>query len=355
MTVQNKYLLHIFIKAILFTFLFVAALSLLSLVGLFGFAYHQFSIFATEAHTSLGEVRSVVSSGLQTPVEPNNNQVNFLILGVDSLDNRGEAPPLTDTMMLVSLHLQTGKISMLSLPRDLWSDDYQTKINALYAYGSDRYPERPELFPTEVISAMTNQPIQYSLVISMDQVAEIIDLLGGIEVEVTEGFTDSEFPRSDVNIQTERDPAVLYKTVTFETGKQILNGERALEFIRSRHSSGDQGNDIARSLRQQQVMTAVMTTLKQRKTITNPVVLGKLYAYYQQRFAQILPMTQLVAIAKVLFPVRNQIELQQNQISVYPDDPEGIIYHPPSEITQNVWVYQIRDKQLFQEKIKEQL
>ncbi len=355
MTAQNRSTLILFLKAMLFTFLFVAVFTVISLGALSIFTFRQYQLFTQNAHTNWSELQTTFFNGRHETLQTHQYQLHFLILGVDSLANRGDIPPLTDTMMLVSVHTDTGKISMISLPRDLWSEEYLTKINALYAYGIDRYPEAPEQFPTEVISQMTGVSIQYPLVISMDHVAEIIDILGGIEINVEEGFTDPEFPRSDVDIQTEHDPAVLYKTVTFEPGKQIMNGERALEFIRSRHSEGDQGTDVARGQRQQQVIMALIATLKQKRTLTNPVVLGKLYAYYQTNFAHYFPMTQAIALAKVLYPVRNQIEFQQNQISVYPDDPEGIIYHPPIQTTQSVWVYKIRDLELFQQTIQEQL
>ena len=355
MTTQDRSTLMLFLKATLVTFLFVAFFTGTSLLGVTLYAFHQYQVFTQHAHTTGQELATLFQTGWHEPLQAEDNQVHFLILGVDTLANRGDVPPLTDTMMLVSVHTDTGKISMLSLPRDLWSEAYQTKINALYAYGLDRYPGQPEKFPTEVLSEMTGVAIQYPLVISMDHVAEIIDLLGGIEVDVQTGFTDPEFPRSDVDIQTEHDPAVLYKTVTFEPGKQILNGERALEFIRSRHSEGDQGTDVARGQRQQQVIMALVSALRQKKTLTNPVVLGKLYAYYQTNFNHYFPLTQAIALLKVLYPVRNQIEFQQHQLTIYPDDPEGIIYHPPTETTQNIWVYQVRDEQLFQQTIQEQL
>ncbi len=344
--------INLFLKAISITLGFVFLFIFLTLT-IFGFyAYGKFNTFAQVSGTSYSELKTAFDQGWsQTPMVTDGHK-NILILGVDSLEMRGDVPPLTDTMILASIDTTTGKINMLSLPRDLWSADYQTKINALLAYGYERDESQPTAFPTQVLSEMTGTPIHHTVVLSMDQVAEVIDLLGGIDVDVQQGFTDTEFPRSDVDIYTETDPEKLYETVSFEAGKQTMDGQTALKFIRSRHSGDEEGTDDARAFRQQQVILAVISKLKQRNVLTDPVKLGNLFAFYKTNYESVISLPELIATAKVLYPHRNSIEFVTHSLSVYPDDEEGVIYHPePSYKYQNQWVYEVVDFGQFTKEI----
>lgn len=342
-----------FFKASALTFIFLLSFVIITIVAGGLFAYSKVITFTNSAQITINELKQTIFQGLNQPVVSSENKINFLILGVDSLKTRGDIPPLTDTMMLVSLDLSTGKITTLPFPRDLWSDEYKTKINALYAYGQDKYPDHPERFPTEVVSDWTGLTIHYPIVLSMEQVSDVIDLLGGIEVNVQQGFIDTQFPRPDVDVTIERDPEKLYMTVEFEQGKQIMSGQKALQYIRSRHSENlDTGTDNARAQRQQQVIQSVIDRVKQQEVLFNPTLLGSLYRYYLDNFENVLPTTQLIAIAKQIYPVRNQISFISKQLSVYPDDENGQIYHPPTWQTQNQWVYTIRDVDKFPEQVK---
>ena len=115
----------------------------------------------------------------------------------------------------------------------------------------------------------------------------IIDLLGGITVDVSEGFTDTEFPRDDVDLTTAKTHDELYETVTFKTGNQDMDGVTALKYIRSRKSTNlEQGTDIARSERQQQVLTALVNKLLSFSVIRDTDTLAELYLYYNTEFDQ---------------------------------------------------------------------
>ncbi|MDH5533652.1 MAG: LCP family protein, partial [Candidatus Pacebacteria bacterium] len=241
----------------------------------------------------------------------------------------------------------TAQIQTLSFPRDLWHDGYQTRINALYFYGQERYPENPQQFPTEVISEMTGIDIHHTLVLSFEQVSQLIDLLGGIEVDVPVAFIDEEFPRTDVDVTVVRDPKLLYKTIEFKQGKQIMNGETSLEYVRSRKSGDDEGTDIARGSRQQLLIEALIGKLKQKDTLTNFALLGKLYTFYEENFAQVISIEEIVSLSKKLYPMRDNLSFVGNSLSIYPENEYGVIWHPPEWQYRGEWVYAIRDAAEF--------
>lgn len=311
--------------------------------------------FAHASDLSTSELLSYGVAGLTRQPQQHQGRVTFLVLGLDELSTRGDAPVLSDTIMLLSLKLADGTLAAVSLPRDLWLEDYQTKINSLYWYGQERFPDRPETFPEQVISDLVALPIDHTLIVTMNQLAELVDLVGGIEVTITEGFTDPLFPRPDVDVTVEKDPEVLYKTVTFESGTQVLNGERALEYVRSRKSTGTQGSDDARALRQQQVIAALMHQLSQPSTVTNTTVASSLLKFYQTNYATQLPLSEVLAIGRVIFPFRDQLTLQGQGLSVAPADPQGVLTHPPESRYNGQWVYTYRSLPALQHEIKTKL
>lgn len=345
--------------ALLFTFslsivLALIFLSLTALAGI-GLAFGQLNRFSQAAQTTpVALISTVVSGWHKTPVQTQGRK-NILVLGTDSLATRGDAPHLTDTILIISLDLQTGKSIALSLPRDLYSEKYQRRINALYAMAKDQDLIPPEQLPTQEISELTGVPLHHTVIVSLDDVAELIELVGGVEVDVKEGFIDYQFPRTDVDVTRERDPAKLYETVEFKPGKQTMNGETALKYIRSRKSQGSEGSDNARSVRQQQVIEAVLqkiTTLRPESDLDR---IARLYHYYQVTFAQYFSPTEAVATARVLLPLRDSITFTGQSLSVFPENPAGVIYHPPTTTTNGAWLYKIRNLQNFRQEVQTKL
>ncbi|MBU2543241.1 LCP family protein [Patescibacteria group bacterium] len=343
---------QIFIKASLLAL--PLSLTMLA-ITVIAFVNYKLNIFVKTAGINKKDFIQTLKTGWrQTPVATASHK-NLLVLGLDSLTTRGNSAPLTDSMMLISLNLENGQITTLPLPRDLWSDEYQTKINALYTYGLDRYPKHPEKFPQEVVSALTSIPIHHTVVISMSTVAQLVDLVGGVEVEVKQSFIDEEFPRTDVDVTTETDPKKLYETIEFQAGKQLMDGATSLKYLRSRHGNNNQNTDNDRSKRQQAVIQALAKKLINAQTLLDTSLAGQLYKYYLENFSQNLSPAELIATARKLLPVRNNISLKNESLSVYPDDPEGIIEHPLQYLYDGQWVYVIRDNAEFKTEIQAKL
>ncbi len=286
-----------------------------------------------------------------------NNQLTLMVLGIDTLSQREGSSPLTDTLLLTQIDLDQAVITTISLPRDLWSEAYQTKINALYTYGFNRFPGNPEKFPTMVLEKWTQQEIDRTIIISLEQLGQLIDLVGGIEIEVEQGFSDPKFPRTDVDVTQVSDPDKLYETVKFEKGQELMSGQRALKYIRSRHSQDDAGTDLARNSRQQQVINSLISKLSRAKIYwQQPALAGKLLNYYQENFDQYFATSDLMAIGFELGPNLAQLKFKAYTLPVYPDNKDGIIVHPePAPEYQDQWIYLLKDKDEFASFIQDKL
>jgi LCP family protein required for cell wall assembly len=356
---------NLILKAIGVTFLFLLLFTVVSLVGVGFWAKKEAQLFTQAAGVSVPDLVTQLHSGWQSTPTVTNNKKVILVLGLDSLETRGDQLPLTDTMMLISIDTTNLEVRTLPLPRDLYHDGYQTKINALYTYGLERDPTNPAALSTQAVQDMTGLTIHHTVVVTLDQLASLIDLLDGIVVNVPEAFTDSEFPRPDVDVTTVHDPQLLYQTVSFEVGEQSMNGERALQYIRSRHATGDTGTDNSRGERQQLVIQGIVAKILSKYVLLNPTRLGQLYAFYQHNFAQYISLSELMGTARVIYEQHSsETELKElspkflgQHLSLYPDDPQGVIEHPPVQKNkyQNQWVYIVKNPEAFALEVQSKL
>jgi len=191
-----------------------------------------------------------------------NGRTNMLILGIGG--NGHTASDLTDTMIVLSVDKRTGSLAMITLPRDLWSDTLKDKINSAYHYGEAQKAGGGRVLAKSIAAEVTGLPIHYSLVIDFDGFKKIIDLVGGIDIMVSEEFTDTQYPvEGRENDDCDGDPilACRFKTIHFNSGLEHMDGTVALMYVRSRHATGSEGSDFARGKRQQDVLLALKQKL----------------------------------------------------------------------------------------------
>ena len=132
------------------------------------------------------------------------------------------------------------------------------------------------------VEEIVGLPVHYALVIDFSGFKEIIDVLGGIEVDVERSFVDEKYPiPGKENDECEGDPEFKcrYETLSFEKGKVTMDGETALKFVRSRNAEGDEGTDLARAARQQKVIVALKNKILSLKILLSP---KKLLAVYDE-------------------------------------------------------------------------
>ncbi len=233
-------LLSLFVLVIYGVFIFLRG----SLVGTYvGLARD----FAFPSQTTLGGV---------------GNDVNFLLMGKGGEGH--DAPDLTDTMIVASVDIVNKKVSLISIPRDIWIDDMKAKINSAYFYGNKKKAGGGLVLAKSTVEEVLGIPISYAAIVNFDVFKDVINIIGGITVEVKNSFVDKQFPIAGREADTcsgDRTYACRYETVEFKSGVQTMDGETALKFVRSRHAVGDEGTDIAREARQQLVIGAIVRKL----------------------------------------------------------------------------------------------
>lgn len=230
------------------------------------------------------------------------SKVSVLILGKGGEGH--EAPDLTDTVMLVFLDSQSKTISLLPLPRDIWVPEIRAKINSAYYWGKQQN-KGFELID-ESVKKITGENVNYNLVLDFSIFKEVIDAIGGIEVDVENSFTDTKFPIAG----EENNPCIScrYKTVSFKEGKQLMNGETALNFVRSRNAQGQEGTDIAREARQQRVLSSVKSKLSSTNFLFSLKSLSSLKNAILGNVETDLNFKSVLVLGKIAFESKNSFK-----------------------------------------------
>ena len=191
-----------------------------------------------------------VSSSGDAPWTPA-SRMNILVLGLDKRpEDREDEPSRSDTMFVASIDKTAGRVQMLAIPRDLWVDipygnvpgDWaQAKVNAAYSYGV--FYKDPGGGPAAAVAAVEhdfNIRIDHYVVIEWSGFVQLIDALGGIDVDVPEDISDFGTDVLDV-----------FPNQTVKKGLQHMDGKQALGYSRVRVDG-----DLKRIERQQLVIKA---------------------------------------------------------------------------------------------------
>lgn len=215
-----------------------------------------------------------------SPLPQSLGRTNIIILGTGGDGHDG--PDLADSLMLASIRLDSGKTSLVSIPRDIWVPSLRAKINTAYHYGFEKQATTGGLLLAKsAVSEILNQPIHFAIKIDFSAFVQAVDILGGVDIDVEREFTDSEYPIPGMeNDLCDGDPETKcrYETVRFTAGPQHMDGQRALKYVRSRHSTDPlEGTDFARSKRQEKVLAAIQAKLLSIKNLKNSEIYQDLY------------------------------------------------------------------------------
>ena len=273
-------------------------------------------------------------------VESSSGHTNILIMGKAGGSNAG--PDLTDTMIFVSISRINQKISLVSIPRDLWMPDIRGKINSAYYWGKTGSPYVDAKnsgggigFAKMIASEVSGEPIQYGVVVDFLAFKDIIDAIGGIEVNVVTSFTDTFYPiagRENDTCGGDLKLACRYMTVSFNAGLETMDGERALQFVRSRHAEGIEGTDLARETRQQMVIEAVKNKFSNPAVFLSPKVDLAMINIFKKYVETDMDPASAGVLARQALNGRNNIK----QYVL----PKGMLTNPPiSKLYDNLYVF----------------
>ena len=197
-------------------------------------------------------------------VEAAKDALNFLVLGSDSRDPENSGGSRSDTIIVLHLTKDRSSAQMVSIPRDTWVHVPQSKdgkhgntdakINAAFAWGGV-----PLMVQT--VENYTKVRIDHVAMVDFGGFKEIVDALGGVEIDVEESFTSTH----SLNANSIRE---------FHKGPQTMDGAAALDYARERFAFRD--GDFARIRHQQQVIKAILNKASSGGILTNP---GRLNAF----------------------------------------------------------------------------
>ena len=162
----------------------------------------------------------------------------YYVLALGSDAQEGDTYSRSDTMMLIRVDLIAGKLTMLSIPRDTRvqiEGHGMQKINAAYAFGGAGGA-------VKAVSKLTGARINHVAVVHIDELAGLVDYLGGVTVNVPEAAYDPEHTGIDI-----------------DSGLQTLDGETAVAWARTRY--GYTRGDFQRQEDQRILMEAIMNRM----------------------------------------------------------------------------------------------
>jgi len=207
--------------------------------------------------------------------EAKGERLNFLLLGSDA--RTGETKARADTIIFAAADTNEKRLALLSIPRDTRVEipgHGRDRINAATVYGG------PEL-ARDTVARLLGQPIDYYVMTNYEGFKEIVDILGGVTIDVEKDmyhYDPQEGGRYTINLKK---------------GVQRLNGEQALMYVRYR---GDPLGDIARVQRQQKFLMALADEILKPATI---IKLPRLIPAIKRCVETDMPLTKMLALARM--------------------------------------------------------
>lgn len=216
-------------------------------VGLFAGTGYGFMMYH-KAKETFGNAfehleRGDKSEKREETVEPLKDNVSILLMGVDQSEERakqyGEAVR-TDALLYATFNIKEKSVKLVSIPRDSYVnidvEGKKDKINHAHAFGGVDAT-------VKTVEGLFDLPVDYYVKINFESFLEIVNSLGGIDVDVPVAFTEQ-------NSKDEKGKHAIH----LEKGEQTLNGEQALALARTRHID----SDMERGKRQMLVIDAIL-------------------------------------------------------------------------------------------------
>lgn len=273
------------------------------------------------SRSKVGGYYSLARNFILTPAENIKSfegRTNILILGKGGANH--EAPDLTDTIIFASIDNVGHRVTLISIPRDIWIPSIRAKVNSAYYWGNQKKP--PEsgdsilrgggglVLAKSAVEEIVGQPVHYGVVVDFEVFKNIIDVMGGVEVDVEASFTDEKYPiegKEDNSCGGDPEYRCRYETVSFEKGLTPMDGETALKFSRSRNAEGDEGTDFARSIRQQKVIDAIKKKALSKEILYSPKKLLAIKDVLEENVETDIDDTALAILARRAWQAKNNI------------------------------------------------
>jgi LCP family protein required for cell wall assembly len=310
-------------------------------VAVIVFALYLWSAIGTIApRTEVGDLVAIVTGagggGGVTAKIRSDRPINILLLGYGGPGHGG--PYLTDSILLLSIKPASRKAVIISIPRDLvvpipalpGNGTITARMNLAYAIGVDRqsFPNVRDRWrsPTgggdlaaATAAEVTGQPVDYWVAVDFKAFRQVVEALGGIDVTIPEPLDDPYFPAGETTA---------YRHIHFDAGVQHLNGERALEYARSRQTT----SDFDRSRRQRLVLLAIQHRIDRLGSLPPLVVLVSVLRDNMRTNLRPIELRQVAhTLGQIPADGIQQIGLDDRNLLVRSNLPDGTYLLSPRE------------------------
>ena len=257
------------------------------------------------------------------PAWAQDGRLNLLLVGSDAGPGRWLAR--TDTMIVLSIDVASGRAALFGIPRNIVNvplppesagafpdGRFPQFLNALYVYAV----QHPNEFPgatddargfravTGAIQELVGQPLDGAVFVNLNGFVDLVDAIGGLWVDSPYSVYDANYPLPD---------GTGYIQISLPAGCHKLTGEKALEYARSRHMDSDYG----RMQRQQRVLVAVARQLDPLAILPR---VPDLLDIAKQNLLITIPGTEIGNLAALAARVdKNDIQTIQFSPPTYPE------------------------------------
>ena len=261
----------------------------------------------TEEEQFLSDLMNELDVNDANALEKVNGMTHILLVGIDA--RPGQKTGRSDTMMLLTIDAENGKLKLTSFMRDLYVEipgRKNNRLNAAYVFGG------PELL-IKTLKKNFGVNVNYYAAVNFSLLADLIDQIGGLEVNI-KNKTQMKY----INLVIKEDNVVLKKAypkkgiktndnLLTKTGTQLLNGRQAQAYARYRKGS----SDFERTERQREVILKAMEQVKGMSMMD----LGKLALNNLDKVDTNLTVADILRLAPAAFQLKDS-SVEQLRIPV---------------------------------------
>lgn len=324
------------------------------ILGIAGYLLYKF--ISTSNNVLQGNVLDLIQS--KSLKEDSNGRSNFLILGTSEDDPGHDGGSLTDSMLVVSISQTSKDIYMFSVPRDLYveygeacSSGYSGKINAYFACsntGTTDADEQDRLTKTQkLVGDIFGMDIQYGIHVNHTVIKEVVDAIGGIDVDIEGSNGDSGV--LDRNFDWRCNYTCYY--VKYDNGVHHLDGLHALYLAQARGdvapTYGLGNSNFDREVNQQKILVAIKDKATSTGVLTSLSSVTKILDSVGDNLRTNIQTDEIRTIMKVVSSVKSD---NVKKLTLFDSDDPLVTtgnYYGSSVVMPSAGIYEYTDIQSY--------
>ena len=218
--------------------------------------------------------------------EVKNNEVmqgytSIGLVGVDSRDGNLGAGTLSDTMIIASINNDTKEVKLVSIYRDTYLRIGEDENgNGEYYKANEAYLKNGPQGFLDMVDSNLDLDVKYFVTVDFTAVAEAVELLGGIDMEMTE---EEVVHLNNYCKETAEVTGMDYEPLEEIAGTQHLNGVQTVSYARIRYTAG---NDFRRAARQRDVIYKIVEKAKNSSIATLTKILDEVFPSIKTNMSQ---------------------------------------------------------------------